>query len=211
MHAHRQPRASTHARTCACTCTCTCTYTLTHAHAHMRQASRSMIDYLAHLDGQREASPPALVCAELLERSCCTMLQLIATEHRQPLWLPGSLVEQHLRGAPAAAPSERGGVEARARRSRAAATKLKSALQVCSPRTRHSLWGTLYTQACGAHSPHATACAHAHSTHTALHALCTLCPRRPIACRRQSAWACSREAATRRNAAGLRSCTRPSA
>ena len=88
-----------------------------------------MIEYLAHLDGQREASPPALVCAELLERSCCTMLQLIATEHRQPLWLPGSLVEQHLRGAPAAAPSERGGVEARARRSRAAAAKLKSALQ----------------------------------------------------------------------------------
>ena len=100
-------------------------------HMHMRQASRSMIDYLAHLDGQLEASPPALVCAELLERSCCTMLQLIATEHRQPLWLPGSLVEQHLRGAPAAAPSERGGVEARARRSRAAATKLKSALQAC--------------------------------------------------------------------------------
>ena len=92
-----------------------------------------MIDYLAHLDGQREASPPALVCAELLERSCCTMLQLIATEHRQPLWLPGSLVEQHLRGAPAAAPSERGASSTaeRARRSRAAATKLKSALQAC--------------------------------------------------------------------------------
>lgn len=190
--AHRQPRASTHAHTC--TCTCTCTYTLTHAHAHMHQASRSMTDYLAHLDGQREASPPALVCAELLERSCCTMLQLIATEHRQPLWLPGSLVEQHLRGAPAAAPSERGGFEARARRSRAAAAKLKSALQACSPRTRHSL--------CPAHS--------AHSAHATLHTLCTLCPRRPIACRRQSAWVCSRGCAPRR-AAALRSCTRPSA
>ena len=54
-----------------------------------------MTDYLAYLGGQREASPPALVCAELLERSCCTMLQLIATEMRSPLWLPGSLVELH--------------------------------------------------------------------------------------------------------------------
>ena len=73
MHMHMH----VHVRMYAYSCTCT--------HA---QASRSMIDYLTSTASA--ASPPALVCAELLERSCCTMLQLIATEHRQPLWLPGS-------------------------------------------------------------------------------------------------------------------------
>jgi hypothetical protein len=107
-------------------------------HMHMRQASRGMTDYLAYLGSQREASPPALVCAELLERSCCTMLQLIAVEHRLPLWLPGSLVELHLRGAPTAAPPERGGVRMQARRIRDAAGQLKTTLQARSPRSIRS-------------------------------------------------------------------------
>ena len=108
-------------------------------HMHMPQASRGMTDYLAYLGGQRETSPPALVCAELLERSCCTMLQLIATEMRSPLWLPSSLVELHLRGAPTAAPPERSlervRVKMQARRIQAAAAELKNALQAGSPRS----------------------------------------------------------------------------
>ena len=43
------------------------------------RSCRGLTDYLSYLSCQLDDATPALVCAELLERACCPMLQLLGT------------------------------------------------------------------------------------------------------------------------------------
>ena len=94
------------------------------------RSCRGLTDYLSYLSCQLDDATPALVCAELLERACCPMLQLLGTGMRQPLWLPSSLVELHLRDAPPAAPFASG--EAAKEASAQAVRQLLKALEAVS-------------------------------------------------------------------------------